>query len=186
MEYNPNEPKAHVDLAAAGDYVAYVVKARGGVSKNGNEIWNVDYCLLGLITAPDDAIEDARASVGCMFSDRLIDVDALSWRWDNFLPVMFPEIKKAGETTNMVAPDCIGRTIVIRLDVVDGNQDFGDPAKINRAKKYLKFEGDMAPYAEEISKLKAKFNIEIEKEDGESPQENSEPKKSSDDFDNQF
>ena len=184
MEYNPKQPKAQTDLAAPGDYLAYAVKASGGATRAGAERWNIFYFLLDLIKAEDQHEQEARDSIGLTFSDKLIGSKSQDWRWDNFLPVMFPEIKKAGVATNMVAPQCIGKAIVIRLEVINGNPEYGEPEKINRAKRYFAFEGEMAQYKDKIVEVRKRFKMADVEEDA--PPADEEPATGSEPFDDQF
>lgn len=184
MEYNPKQPKAQTDLAAPGDYLAYAVKASGGATRAGAERWNIFYCLLDIVKAEDKDEDEARRSIGLTFSDKLIGTESQAWRWDNFLPVMFPEIKKAGEAVNVVAPQCIGRAIVIRLEVIDGNPKYGEPEQINRAKRYFAFEGDMAQYKDKIAEVRKRFKMPDDEDSA--PPADEEPPKDDDDFNDQF
>lgn len=147
MRYDPSTPKK--ELIAEAKYVCLCVRAKSGWTQKGDEKWDIHYKLLAVV---DTEEEKAVTSIGSYFSDRLIDMSSLAFRWDQFLPVMFPEIKEAGEEAEVHAEHCIGRLIIIRIGIKDGNPQYNEPDKINRAYGYQKFEGDPEPYMDDITK----------------------------------
>jgi hypothetical protein len=150
VEYNPNEQKAV--LIPSAKYVALCFKGKDNLSRKGVEWWVVHYVLIDVFEASADVEDDARGSIGKFITDKLFDTERSGWVWDMFLPAMFPEIKKSGEKVDVHARNCPGKIIVLRLGEGKGNQDRGEPEKVNKVYGYEPFTGDVAQYAEAIKK----------------------------------
>lgn len=145
MKYDPS---GELELITPAQYVVEVVRGKSGLTKTAQEIWYLDYKILAVHKADDDNLADAGKCVGAMLSDRMIDHPNMSFRWRQFLPAMFPELKQAGKEAEVHAEQCAKRVLIVDVEIIEGKPEYNDAEYINRVKGYM-------PFTDEKSEVKS-------------------------------